>query len=164
MHVTKLDNPEEILKMGWIRPEDLKHYINSGISVFKFAGREMTKPDFLRVVDIYNQGTYDGNLWELFRCFSVPPDNADKFNYSKMFTIQNKELDQFTRRFFEAKSFCSTKDCETCNYCKANANLVQVNDFDAWNQMLENDQVLIKTPFKVSKIQKFCNRKKFTSD
>jgi collagenase-like PrtC family protease len=140
----KLNNPEEILKMGWIRPEDLKQYINSGISVFKLAGREMTKPDFLRVVDIYNQGSYDGNLWELFRCFSTPPDSSETLNYTKMFNIQNKNLDQFTGRFFESKSFCTTKDCETCNYCKANSHLVQVNDFDAWKQRLDNDHNFIK--------------------
>ena len=133
-HSFKLDNPEEVLKMGWIRPEDLKHYVNLGVSVFKIAGREMAKPDFLRVVDIYNQGTYDGNLWEFFRCFSSPPNSSEKLDLAKMFDIQNKELGQFTKRFFESKSFCSTKDCETCNYCKENVKLVHVNDFDAWKQ------------------------------
>ena len=134
----KLDHPAEVLKMGWIRPEDIKHYVDSGISVFKIAGREMPKPDFLRVVDIYNQGSFDGNLWELFRCFSVPP-SSEPLNYSKMFDVQNKELGQFTQRFFEAKSFCSTKDCETCNYCNANSHMVHVNDFDSWKQALEKE-------------------------
>jgi collagenase-like PrtC family protease len=140
----KLNNPEEVLKMGWIRPEDLRRYVDAGVSVFKIAGREMTKPDFLRVVDIYNQGSFEGNLWELFRCFSVPPDSNETLNYSKMFNLQNKPLDAFTRRFFEAKSFCSTKDCETCSYCKNNRNLIQVNDYEAWNKRLHNDHALLK--------------------
>jgi hypothetical protein len=40
---------------------------------------------------------------------------SSPLNYSKMFDIQNKELWQFIQRFFDTKSFCSTKDCETCN-------------------------------------------------
>jgi collagenase-like PrtC family protease len=137
----KLEHPNEVLKMGWIRPEDIKRYVDAGISVFKIAGREMPNPDFLRVVDIYNQGSYDGNLWELFRCFSVPP-SSEPLNYAKMFDLQNKELGQFTEKFFESKNFCSTKDCETCNYCNANSQLVHVNDFDKWKQALEKELTL----------------------
>ncbi|MCW3999926.1 MAG: hypothetical protein NWE93_06785 [Candidatus Bathyarchaeota archaeon] len=136
--LTKLENPAEVLKMGWIRPEDLHHYVDAGIEVFKIAGRETTKPDFIRVVDVYNQGTYDGNLWELFRSFSVPPE-AEALNYAKMITLQNRDLGAFTKRFFVAKSFCTTKDCETCNYCTDNAHLVQVNDYARWKQTLETD-------------------------
>ena len=139
----KLENPAEVLKMGWIRPEDLKQYVNSGINVFKIAGREMREADFLKVVDIYNEGSFDGNLWELFRCFSQPPA-TEKLNYSKMFDMPNKELGQFTRRFFEAKSFCSTKDCETCNYCSTNSHLVHVNNFDDWKQSLEKEMSLFQ--------------------
>ncbi len=134
----KLKNPSEILKMGWIRPEDLHHYLDMGITVFKIAGREMPKPDFAKVIDIYNQGSYDGNLWELFRCFSVLPP-TEPLNYAKMFDLPNKPLGQFTRRFFEAKSFCTTKDCETCNYCSNNSNLIQANLPDKWQQALEKE-------------------------
>ena len=31
----KLEHPSEVLKMGWRGPEDLKHYVDSGVSVFK---------------------------------------------------------------------------------------------------------------------------------
>ncbi len=134
----KLQNPSEILKMGWIRPEDLKYYIAMGIDVFKLAGREMLKPDFLRVVDIYNQESYDGNLWELFRCFSSVPASEPR-NYPKLFNMPNKDIGVFTQRFFESKYFCSTKDCETCNYCTSNAHLISVNDFDMWNQSLQKE-------------------------
>ena len=140
----KLEHPVEVLKMGWIRPEDIKHYVAAGISVFKIAGREMLKPDFQRVVDIYNQGSYDGNLWEFFRCFSVPPP-AEPLNYAKMFDLPNRELGQFTQRFFEAKNFCSTKDCETCNYCNDNSQLVRVNDFDKWKQTLDKELTLFSS-------------------
>jgi collagenase-like PrtC family protease len=134
----KMQNLAEVLKSGWIRPEDLKHYVDAGVSVFKVAGREMYKPDFQRVVDIYNQGSYDGNLWELFRCFSTAP-STEPLVYSKMFSLDNKEAGFFTERFFKSKNFCTTKDCETCNYCNANAQLVHVNDFDNWKHALENE-------------------------
>lgn len=139
----KLENPTEVLKMGWIRPEDLKHYVSADVNVFKIAGREMYKPDFLRVVDIYNEGSFEGNLWELFRCFSQTPPN-EKLNYSKMFNMPNsEEMSQFTRRFFEAKSFCTTKECETCNYCNTNSNLIHANNFNDWKEILEKEKLLI---------------------
>jgi hypothetical protein len=47
-----MEHLAEVIKSGWIRPEDLHHYVDAGISVFKIAGREMYKPDFLRVVDV----------------------------------------------------------------------------------------------------------------
>jgi collagenase-like PrtC family protease len=141
----KLNNPEEVMKMGWIRPEDLKKYVDIGISVFKIAGREIVNPDFIKTVDIYNQGSYDGNLWELLRCFSTPSNSSEVLNYSKVFSLNNKDLGQFTKRFFEAKSFCSTKDCETCNYCNANSQLVHVNDYDRWKQALDKELSLFKS-------------------
>ena len=139
----KINSPAEVLKMGWIRPEDLKHYVNAGVEVFKIAGREMTRADFVRVVDIYNKGSFDGNLWEFFRCFSQHPNPNEKLIYTKLFDLPNKELGQFTKRFFEAKSFCSTKDCETCNYCSSNSHLVRVNDADIWRKKLEDEQSVI---------------------
>jgi Collagenase and related proteases len=134
----RIEHPAEVLKSAWIRPEDLKHYADLGISVFKIAGREMRNADFLRVVDIYNQGSFDGNFWELSRCFSEAP-KFEELDYAKLFTLQNKELGQFTSRFFASKSFCSTKDCETCNYCNSYSKLVQVNNYAKWKQTLESD-------------------------
>lgn len=136
--LNRIEHPAEVLKSAWIRPEDLHHYIDMGITLFKIAGREMRNADFLRVVDIYNKGSFEGNFWHLSRCFSEVP-SSEQLDYAKLFTVQNKELDQFTARFFEAKSFCSTKDCETCNYCNTYSNLVQVNDYAKWKQTLETD-------------------------
>lgn len=145
--VIKLENPAEVLKMPWIRPEDIKRYVDFGITIFKVAGREMHKADFLKVVDIYNKGSYDGNLWEFLRCFSTPPHN-EPLNYSKMFDLQNKSLGQFTQRFFESKSFCTTKDCETCNYCNTNSHLVHVVDSDLWRQTFNTELSLLTVPKK----------------
>jgi collagenase-like PrtC family protease len=137
----RIEHPTEFFKSAWIRPEDLNHYVDLGISVFKIAGREMRNADFLRVVDIYNQGSFDGNFWELSRCFSMAPI-SEQLDYAKLFTVQNKELGQFTSRFFETKNLCSTKDCETCNYCNAYSKLVQVNDYAKWKQKLQTDLLI----------------------
>jgi collagenase-like PrtC family protease len=139
----KLDDPVELLKTGWIRPEDLKHYVDSGINLFKIAGRELVKPDFMRVVDIYNQGTFDGNLWDLYRGFCDTSGNPEIFHYNKVFDMQNKDLGQFTQRFFKAKSFCTGKDCASCNYCNENAHLVHVNNYEQWKRKLEERKEMI---------------------
>ncbi len=148
--LTKINDPVEILKMGWIRPEDIDYYAKMGIDVFKIAGREMKKANFIKTVDIYNQRSFDGNLWELLKCFSNPTTSPSELAYSRMFDIPNKQLGPFTRRFFEAKAFCNGKDCEVCKYCETNKNLVHVNKPDQWKEQLEKERTsFIKDETKV---------------
>jgi collagenase-like PrtC family protease len=121
-----LEHPVEILKMPWIRPENIKEYIRAGIDWFKISGREFKNiADFIKVVEIYNEGSFDGNLMELLHCFA-------ESNFSQVFDIPNKNLDKFARRFFEETSTCTTKDCDTCNYCNINSSLVRVHTSNPW--------------------------------
>lgn len=133
----KLKNPVEVLKMGWIRPEDITKYSKMGIDSFKIAGREMKNTDFSKIVDIYNKGDYDGNLWELLRCFSDSCAPPSELVYGRMFDIQNKKLDDFTKNFFETKTLCKARNCENCRYCLNNADLVQVNQANEWKRKLQ---------------------------
>jgi collagenase-like PrtC family protease len=131
----KLKQPTEVLRMGWIRPEDIRKYVNLGIDSFKIGGREMTKPDFYKVIDIYNKGTFDGNLWELLRCFSGDPSDL---MYSKMFYLDNKALGSFTEKFFVAKSLCSM-NCDSCSYCESFKDIVKINDSEKWEQRFQEE-------------------------
>ena len=133
----KLKNPTEVLRMGWIRPEDIRKYANMGIDTFKIGGREMKNVDFSRIVNIYNEGSYDGNLWTLLRCFSDPPS---ELMYSQMFELNNKDLGDFTQKFFDVKNLCSTKDCDTCNYCNSHSNLVKANNGEKWASKLQDER------------------------
>lgn len=67
-------NPEEIMRAGWIRPEDLAIYEEIGIHKFKLAERGIFTHALAKIVKAYTQRTYCGNLTDL-----VPSDAKYKF-------------------------------------------------------------------------------------
>jgi len=72
----RFKHPWQIIRSGWIRPEDLKYYENIGVDSIKFVDRSM-KTEFLeRIVGAYTKGTYNGNLMDLF----FTPDKSLVFN------------------------------------------------------------------------------------
>lgn len=98
-----------VLKLNWIRPEDLHLYQNIGIQYFKIQGRQaVEKGDIIKTVMCYMNESFDGNLIELLYCFS----NINAFNTE----IDNKKLNNFIRPFFMSRNFCKN-DCTKCNYC-----------------------------------------------
>ncbi|MCW4029314.1 MAG: hypothetical protein NWE92_06675 [Candidatus Bathyarchaeota archaeon] len=113
----RLCNVEELLKMPWIRPEDISRYIGYGIEWFKISGREKEDSDLLKMVDIYNKENYSGNLLELLVCFS-------SHDSRRRFQIDNKNLKPFINNFFDKEDFCLPKNCDSCRYCPTHANLV----------------------------------------
>lgn len=117
-YTMKLQDPVQILKAPWIRPEDIRSYARRGIDSFKISGREFWNADFPRVVDIYNQGSFDGNLMDVLTGFE---------GMGKVFNMPNRPLDRFTRPFLEGKLSCTGKECDTCNYCPSQARLIQVD-------------------------------------
>jgi hypothetical protein len=64
-NIPKYLDPSLLLSSRWIRPEDVGHYSELGISRFKIAGREMSTPWLGRAVSAYVSGTYQGNLIDL---------------------------------------------------------------------------------------------------
>lgn len=68
------ENPSQILKSGWIRPEDLDEY-REVCTYFKIAGRTMPRGAVLRAVDAYMHGSYQGDLLDIMdsslRSFSL---------------------------------------------------------------------------------------------
>jgi collagenase-like PrtC family protease len=106
MAITKKD-PSQILKSGWIRPEDLTRY--AGISdFFKVVGRTRPKSMILRAVKAYMQEHYAGNIFDIL-CSSL---NAFSMSYGAY--IDNGKLDE--ANFFDRVSSCD-RNCSECDYC-----------------------------------------------
>jgi len=106
-------NPENYLKLNWIRPEDIHHYTEIGIKHFKLQGRTTAysgKP--AKAVKHYIDEQYDGNLINLLELFSeTKPMTISGIN------IDNRQLNGFFDKFVQNPKFC-TKLCNECSYCK----------------------------------------------
>ncbi|MCP4146604.1 MAG: hypothetical protein GY757_02540 [bacterium] len=101
----------DILKLTWVRPEDIKYYTATGISYFKLQGRQaVIKGDPVRAVEAYMKETYEGDLFELLDMF----DPTSSF---RVFT-DNKKLDGYIKPFYEKAGFCR-HECTKCNYCES---------------------------------------------
>ena len=118
----KANNPEEVIKIPFIRPKDIPEYTARGIHWFKIAGREMVgmKADFPLAVEAYMSGKYDGNLIDLFNNFSNKV-------YNRIFSLSSKKLDPFFRFLFNKRTTCSRGQCNQCGMCKRYARFVKIN-------------------------------------
>lgn len=106
----KAGNLENVIRLNWIRPEDLKYYRQVGISYLKIQGRQnIIKGDVVKALKHYMAEDYQGNLFDLITIFA--PYNAFQ-PY-----IDNKKLDGFVEKFFREPDFCRNV-CDSCNYCK----------------------------------------------
>ena len=123
--VIKYSNPAEILKCRWVRPEDLTHYEEIGITDFKIAGRRMTTDWIVRSVKAFSSRKYEGNLVDIVQGFtmSIGIENDPNANFQKTVTeesktkliIDNTKLDGFID-FFKKQDCISM--CNVCNYCE----------------------------------------------
>jgi collagenase-like PrtC family protease len=107
------NDPSQILKSCWIRPEDARKY--SGVTnYFKLVGRTSSKNMVVRSVEAYMKESWNGDLMELMA------GNLYSVGMSYFMHLDNKSLDE--ARFFERVSSCD-KECSECAYCN---NLVQM--------------------------------------
>ena len=110
----RCESPETILKLAWIRPEDINYYVNVGLSYFKIQGRQASVyGDVYKTVKAYMQGWYDGDLMRLLDCFM--PTNSFQSQ------IDNRKLDNFLKPFVNGKHICKD-DCTSCHYCETYMN------------------------------------------
>ena len=63
------EDPSQILKSGWIRPEDLQKY-SEVTNRFKIVGRELKKSQVLQVIRAYLEESWDGDLLDII-CSSL---------------------------------------------------------------------------------------------
>ena len=127
----RCESPEKILKLAFIRPEDLVHYTDIGIHYFKLQGRQAVKDgDPVRAVTCYMEEDFDGNLMELLDMFS--PTNSFQIY------VDNKKLDNFIEPFVKINGFCKN-NCLECNYCEKFAKEhMDYQDIDKVFQLAEN--------------------------
>lgn len=105
----RMENPGNIMRMNWVRPEDIRYYSDIGIQYFKIQGRQAAiNGDIARVLDNYMNEEYDGGLLDLLDSF-LPTSSFHPY-------IPNGKLDGFILPFTESAGFC-INHCEKCGYC-----------------------------------------------
>ena len=105
----RYENTGNLLRLNWIRPEDLTYYNEIGINHFKIQGRQaVIRGNPVETVRCYLNRHFSGNLMELLDMF-------DPTNNFKIF-IDNKKLDGFIKPFLAEEAFCQS-DCSNCHYC-----------------------------------------------
>ncbi|MFH0832615.1 MAG: hypothetical protein V1900_02775, partial [Candidatus Aenigmatarchaeota archaeon] len=125
--------PTELIKSGWIRPEDVHIFEKAGIEWFKIAGREKSTEWLLRCAKAYSTGCYDGNLIDLLENTFIETDKPP-------FYIDNKKLDGFINFFIDGN--CKN-ECKRCDYCPNAAEKsvyagMQKEEIDAYRNKLEH--------------------------
>jgi collagenase-like PrtC family protease len=101
------NDPSQILKSCWIRPEDSRKY-EEITGYFKLVGRTSSKSMVLRCLQAYMQESWDGDLLELMA------GNLYSVGMSYFMHLDNKTLDEIG--FFRRITSCD-KECSECAYC-----------------------------------------------
>ena len=115
------NDPVELIKALWIRPEDLSLYENLGVTVFKIIGRErLSDIDLLKMVEAYFSRSYNGNLIDLIFGFSTTV---------KHLYLDNKKLNGFVDKFFAENIDCLS-ECtpDKCRHCYDFLEIALVNE------------------------------------
>jgi collagenase-like PrtC family protease len=98
----------QLLKSGWIRPEDTGKYSEIA-GFFKIVGRETPPNRTWRTVKAYMEESWDGDIFDIV-CSGI-------FNYSLRYGtyLDNKQLGE--KDFFRRTSACG-HNCSQCSYCE----------------------------------------------
>jgi collagenase-like PrtC family protease len=85
----RISSHEEVVKIRWIRPEDVAHYEDLGIDVLKIIDRNSTTQALAERVKAYCQRSYDGNLLGLLGQmvdFKRTKSRSKELHIRKLFT------------------------------------------------------------------------------
>lgn len=102
---------EAHIKLNWIRPEDIRCYMDAGVTYFRLQGTDLNTCDTVKAVTCYMDEYFDGNLIALLELFST---NRPLSILGAR--INNRSLDGFIDRFVEDGP-CSGL-CSGCGYCR----------------------------------------------
>ncbi|MCU0286589.1 MAG: U32 family peptidase [Acidobacteria bacterium] len=109
--IRRYENSANLLKLTWVRPEDIKYYTAIGIHYFKLQGRpRVMKGNPVRAVESYFKEHYEGDLFDLLNLFAP----VSSFN----FAVDNKKMDGYIKHFYEHRDFCRN-DCLACRFCQS---------------------------------------------
>lgn len=120
-NLRRIRDPRNVLTLPWIRPDDMDMYAGLGITKFKVAGRDLVRfqADFVRVAEMYNRGSYQGNLFELLMCFA-------RVERSDLFSLENDELlSDYLLKVFDGELHCLS--CDDCGFCRPLADSILSN-------------------------------------
>jgi hypothetical protein len=127
-----LASPLSLLKVGFIRPEDVAAYERQGFERFRIDTAGMDTPQILAAAQAYADGRFDGNLCELvpfLRSPIVPPALAplsgtelgelaaellDPAVLARLVRVDNQSLAGFLDRFLERPCPFGCIDCDWC--------------------------------------------------
>ena len=113
-----LEDRSQILKSGWIRPEDIERYRDI-TNYFKVVGRTRGKSMVIRASKAYMNQSYDGNLIDIV-CSSL---HAFGMSYGAF--LDNTAVGDAD--FFNKITRCDRR-CIKCNYCQELADkLIKLN-------------------------------------
>jgi len=125
-HLKKLEHPEEILKGGFVRPEDLGVYEAAGVHEFKLDTRVLTTPHILERAARYASRKTGGDLKRLLSVFSLGYKTrvggqmgsgvASDVDFGRTLVLEGDALDGFLGRF--ERGLCDM-GCSTCEHCRA---------------------------------------------
>jgi len=123
----RLREPAELLRLRWIRPEDIDLYEDA--TYFKVVGRYFASDsDLVRVARTYMERRFDGNLWDLLGNFA-PQRRHGVY-------IDNAALDGFLPWFKASPRHCSDMACRSCDHCKRYAAAAVTGDLAAVRERL----------------------------
>jgi len=120
----KIRDKRNVLNAPWVRPEDMKFYMEMGVDRYKISGREMysNNANMFKVVETYNSYNYKGNLADLFMCFT-------KCAYSEIFNINNDDvLDTYIKNVQSGELACNTFGCNNCMKCADALKSIQIKN------------------------------------
>lgn len=100
-------DPAQILRSGWIRPEDLEEYAEI-TTYFKISGRTVATRAVERMVKAYLDQSYDGDLLDIM------DSSLRVYSMAKNVSVDNKALGEAD--FFSHVKNCG-RNCGSCGYC-----------------------------------------------
>jgi collagenase-like PrtC family protease len=102
-----IEDHSQILKSGWIRPEDTRKY-QEITSFFKVVGRTQRGSRVIRATRAYLDERWSGDLLDLMCA------NLGSFSVNHGAYLDNEKLGELN--FFEKVTACGRK-CQQCDYC-----------------------------------------------
>jgi collagenase-like PrtC family protease len=135
----KMADPRELIKIRWIRPEDVGYYEDVGIDRLKIIDRYKTTEMLLSYLKAYSERRYEGNLIDLLnlprRGAFLPVNlkylmreefvNTDKLmdfadccdmTVSELIQIDSRKIPADFLDFFKEMD-CVRTSCDECGYC-----------------------------------------------
>jgi collagenase-like PrtC family protease len=114
-NLIRLTDSSEILKIRWIRPEDVGCYRDLGVSFFKLVERARPMSELLLYAQAYADESYSGNLLDIMPILPAGMTEAGSSNRDMPIYVDNSKLDGFLDYF---KTHNCRTQCHECSYCR----------------------------------------------